>query len=421
MSRPESGALGGKLVAAAVADDDAYYQRLKRLVAGRSLPLMLLDLDRVEANAQAMLRRAGRLPIRLGTKSIRCTEILRRVMALSPQFRGLLCYSAREAAWLAREGFDDLLVAYPTVDTVELAHAADALRSGKRITLMVDSIEQCGLIAAQAREHGACYRLALDLDMSTSVPGLWFGVRRSPVRDVAAALEIASFISANADTLQLVGLMGYESQIAGLQDRVPGAGLRNLMIRTLKRRSLREIHARRQAVVAALKAAGHALEFVNGGGTGSLEDTAADSSVTEAAAGSGLYAPALFDYFGHFRHQAAVFFALPVIRRPAPGIVTCTGGGYVASGPSGPDRLPRPFLPAGMKLLDLEGAGEVQTPVQLPPGLAPGFAPALGDPLFFRHAKAGELAERFERILLFRGERIVGEVPTYRGQLQSFF
>ena len=413
MSRPES----GPFVAQSFADDDAYYQRLKRAVAGRGLPLMLLDLDRLEANAQAMLLRAGRLPIRLGTKSIRCTDVLRRVMALSPQFQGLLCYSAREAAWLAREGFDDLLVAYPTVDAVELAHAADALRSGSKITLMVDSIEQCQLIAAQALAQGVRYRLCLDLDMSSSVPGLWFGVRRSSLRDAAATLEVAHFIKANADTLQLVGLMGYEGQIAGLQDRVPGAGARNLMVRVLKRRSLREIHARRQSVVDALKTAGFQLEFVNGGGTGSLEDTAADRSVTEAAAGSGLYSPGLFDYFGHFRHHASVFFALPVTRRPTPGIVTCTGGGYIASGPAGADRLPRPFLPAGMKLLDLEGAGEVQTPLSLPPGVNP----ALGDPLFFRHAKAGELAERFERVLLLRGDNIVGDVPTYRGQQQSFF
>lgn len=413
MSRPES----GPFVAASFADDDAYYQRLKRQVAGRGLPLMLLDLDRLEANAHAMLLRAGRLPIRLGTKSIRCTEILRRVQALSPQFQGLLCYSAREAAWLAGAGFDDLLVAYPTLDPVDLSATADSLRRGKRVTLMVDSVEQCALLAERARALGVRYRLALDLDMSTSVPGVWFGVRRSPLRDVAAALQVARYIAANDDALQLVGLMGYEAQIAGLQDRVPGAGLRNLMIRRLKRRSLREIHARRQAVVAALKADGHVLEFVNGGGTGSLEDTAADSSVTEAAAGSGLYAPGLFDYFGHFRHQAAVFFALPVIRRPAPGLVTCAGGGYVASGPAGRDRLPRPFLPAGMELLADEGAGEVQTPLRLPPGLNP----ALGDPMFFRHAKAGELAERFERVLLFRGDAVVADVPTYRGQQQSFF
>ncbi|KAH8894178.1 amino acid aldolase or racemase-like protein [Thozetella sp. PMI_491] len=398
-------------------DGDAYYRQLKQVVAGRASPQMLVDLDRLESNAHAMLTRAGRMPIRLGTKSIRCTDILRRVFALSPQFQGLLCYSAREAAWLAREGFDDLLVAYPTVDVVDLAAAADAIRDGKRLTLMVDSVEQCERIVAQARAHSVRYRVAMDVDMSTSLPGLWFGVRRSPVRDVPAARQLAQQIAAAPDALQLVGMMGYEAQIAGLQDHVPGGGIRNVLIRLLKRRSLREVQGRRQSVVAALHADGHNLEFVNGGGTGSLEATAADASVTETTAGSGLYAPGLFDHFSHFRHQACAFFSLPVVRRPAPGLVACAGGGYIASGPAGRDRLPRPFLPAGMQMLSHEGAGEVQTPLRLPVG----FQPALGDPLFFRHAKGGELAEHFDHVLLFRGTQIVGIVPTYRGQQQNFF
>lgn len=398
-------------------DAAGYYARLRRLLAGHSLPAMLIDLDRLDANADAMLTRAGRLPIRLGTKSIRCTAVLRHVLAHSPRFAGLLCYSAREAGWLADQGFDDLLVAYPTVDAGDLAAAAQALRDGKQLTLMVDSAEQCTLIAAQARRNGVRYRVAIDLDMSSDVPGLWFGVRRSPVRDVTGALALASAIRQQGDALELVGLMGYEAQIAGLQDRVPGAGLRNPVIRWLKTRSQREVHARRQAVVDALRAAGHTLPLVNGGGTGSLEATAADASVTEAAAGSGLYSPGLFDYFSHFRHAPAAFFALPVVRRPGPGMVVCAGGGYVASGPAGRDRLPRPYMPEGLQLLDDEGAGEVQTPLRVPPGVDL----ALGEPVLFRHAKAGELAERFEYALLFRGEQIVAQVPTYRGEMRSFF
>ncbi|HET8883170.1 MAG TPA: amino acid deaminase/aldolase, partial [Solimonas sp.] len=75
------------------------------------------------------------------------------------------------------------------------------------------------------------------------------------------------------------------------------------------------------------------------------------------------------------------------------------------------------FLPPGLKLLPLEGAGEVQTPVRLPKGTRLG----LGEPVFFRHAKAGELCERFDKILLLRDGKLVGEAPTYRGQGQCFF
>ncbi|NGY06240.1 amino acid deaminase/aldolase [Solimonas terrae] len=393
------------------------YASLSAALADQSLPAAVLDLDRLEANARAMLTRAGRLPIRLGSKSIRCVEVMKRVLALDPRFRGLLCYSAREAAWLASQGFDDLLVAYPTVVRDDLEAAALATRAGTTLTLMIDDARQIDAAEQVAREHGVCLSLAIDIDMSSAFPGLYFGVRRSPVNKPAQAVLLARRIAASGNALRLRGVMGYEGQIAGLQDDLPKQSLKNRIVRWLKKRSVRELSRRRQAVVDALYVAGFTLEFVNGGGTGSLETTADDRSVTEAAAGSGLYSPTLFDHFSHFRHAPALYFALAVARQPLPNVVTCSGGGYIASGPAGNDRVPQPFLPDGLKLLPLEGAGEVQTPLRLPKGVT--LAP--GAPVFFRHAKAGELCERFDRILLLRDGKPVGEVPTYRGQGQCFF
>ncbi|HEY9546959.1 MAG TPA: amino acid deaminase/aldolase [Solimonas sp.] len=393
------------------------YAALAAALADHPPPVVVLDLDRLEANARAMLTRAGRLPIRLGSKSIRCVEVMKRVMALDPRFKGLLCYSAREAAWLATQGFDDLLVAYPTVVREDLEAAALATRAGTTLTLMIDDARQIDAAEQIAREHDVCLTLAIDIDMSSSFPGLYFGVRRSPVKTAEQAVLLARRIAASSGSLRLRGAMGYEGQIAGLPDDVPKQSLKNRIVLWLKQRSIRELSLRRQAVVDGLYVAGFALEFVNGGGTGSLETTAADRSVTEAAAGSGLYSPTLFDHFSHFRHAPALYFALAVARQPLPDVVTCSGGGYIASGPAGQDRVPQPFLPAGLKLLPLEGAGEVQTPLRLPKGVSL----PLGAPVFFRHAKAGELCERFERIVLLRAGKIVGEVPTYRGQGQCFF
>ena len=107
---------------------------------------------------------------------------------------------------------------------------------------------------------------------------------------------------------------------------------------------------------------------------------------------------------------------LQVVRKPADGFVTCLGGGLVASGAAGADRLPLPCWPEGLELLPLEGAGEVQTPLK-GPGTA---ALSLGDPVFFRHAKAGELAEHFNEYLFVRGDHIVSRAPTYRGLGKAF-
>ncbi len=392
------------------------YERFRRALAGQRLPAAFIDLDALSANLADLRVRAGPLPIRLVTKSIRSVAILRRVLASGAPFRGLMCYSPAEAAWLASLGFDDLLVAYPSVETGDLRAVAAQVRAGRTIALMVDSAAQVQRIAAIARAEGVVQPLAIDLDMSSDFPGLHFGVFRSPIDRPQAALALAAEI-ARHPSLRLDGLMGYESQIAGLMDQVPGQRAKSAVIRWLKRRSIPEVNERRRATVEALAAAGHALRFVNGGGTGSFESTRADASVTELAAGSGLYVPTLFDHYRAFRGRPAAGFAVAVTRSPAPGVVTCAGGGYPASGPGGADRLPRPWLPPGCALIATEGAGEVQTPVRLPAGVV--LAP--GDPLLFRHAKAGELCERFNELLLIEGGMVTDKVATYRGDGKCFF
>ena len=118
-----------------------------------------------------------------------------------------------------------------------------------------------------------------------------------------------------------------------------------------------------------------------------------------------------------FKLEPAAFFALQVVRAPKRGMVTCHGGGYIASGEIGLDRQPIPHSPRGIKLLDFEGAGEVQTPIILGQG-QPKLK--LGDPVIVRHAKAGELAEHFRELLLVRNGRIVDRQPTYRGMGKNF-
>lgn len=386
--------------------DYAFYARA---LEGRRLPLAFVDLDLLGENAAALVRRAGGLPVRLATKSVRCVALLRRVLDGYPGFRGLMCFSAEEAVRLRERGFSDLLMGYPVVDAEALA---ELCRPPAPVTLMVDSTEHVALAVRAARRQGTRVPLCLDVDLSVDLPGLRFGVHRSPLRAPEDALAVAKHIASEGDAAFLAGVMGYEAQLAGVPDAAPHAGAKNLAIRALKWGSVGRVHARRQAVVAALKGAGFPVRFVNGGGTGSLESTREDASVTELTAGSGLYSPALFDGYQGFHHQPAAAFAIPVTRRPGPGLFTLQGGGYVASGSAGADKQPVPYLPEGAKLLPLEGAGEVQTPI----AYAGPVPLPLGAPVFFRHAKAGELCEHFRTLLLISGGRVVDEVPTYRGE-----
>ncbi|EGY01028.1 amino acid aldolase or racemase-like protein [Nitrospirillum viridazoti Y2] len=392
-----------------------HYQRYKAILAQERLPVAFVDLDVMQRNVDALAKRAAGLPIRLVTKSVRCLSILRRYYGKGPFLSGLMCYSPAEAAWLAEEGFDDLLVAYPSAETADLAGVIRQLRLGRNIVLMVDSPVQVDHLDRMARESAAVFRVAIDLDMSSDLPGLHFGVRRSPLRTPSDVLALARRID-GCTGVRLMGLMGYEGQIAGLMDDVPGQGLRNLILRRLKAWSGPQVNARRDDSVHLLKKAGIHLRFVNGGGSGSFESTRTDPSVTELAAGSALYAPALFDHYRNFKLEPAAGFAVRIARQPKRDVFTCSGGGYPASGPSGLNRAPIPWLPEGSRLIPDEGAGEVQTPVVYdgPEELR------IGDPVLFRHAKAGELCERFNELLLIENGQVVERAKTYRGQGHCF-
>lgn len=394
---------------------DPEYQCYKEIFRDSLLPLAYVDLDRFDKNVQDVLKRAGKMNICVASKSIRCVAMIKRVMEASPRFHAIMAYCAREAVFLAGHGLDNILIAYPLHREVRHSGLCELLKQGKRITLMVDSPEHVDHLNAIGDDTGATIPLCIDLDMSTSFPGLHFGVRRSPVRTVENAVQLWQQIK-KCKHVRLDGLMGYEAQIAGLQDHAPGSFIKKKMVPLLKSKSLKEVIKRRADVVNALKAEGAELRFVNGGGTGSVETTTQEEVVTEVTVGSGFFSPTLFDHYAKFKHLPAAGFAIEVVRQPTDNIYTCHGGGYIASGPAGVDRLPKPYLPQHAELLPLEGAGEVQTPIQ--------YKGAeniqIGDPIFFRHGKAGEICERFNSLHCIKDEKIVDEVPTYRGEGKCF-
>jgi len=386
--------------------------RLDAATADLEPPFAVVERDWFDANGADLLRRAGGKPVRLATKSVRCRALQAR--ALGAGFRGQLCFTLPEALWLAGEGDRDLLVAYPTADRAALRALAHGPHAAT-IAVMVDSVAHLDLIAAAAA-GGAAVRVAIELDAGWWPLGgrLRVGAKRSPVHTPEQAAALAAAIVAH-EGVELAGLMAYESHIAGVGDTPSSRPLRGPAIRAMQRASAGELARRRAAVVAAVRAVAP-LELVNGGGTGSVERTAAEPAVTEIAAGSGLFGPTLFDDYRAFAPRPAALFALPVVRRPGAGIATVLGGGYPASGPAGRDRLVRPVLPLGLRLDALEGAGEVQTPLL---GEA-ADALAVGDRVWFRHAKAGELCERFAELHLISGDRVVDTVPTYRGEGRTF-
>jgi D-serine deaminase-like pyridoxal phosphate-dependent protein len=381
-------------------------------------PFAFVDLDAMWSNSADMLRRAGGKPIRIASKSLRCRRLVEMILGREQGYRGQLCFTLPEALWLADQGLDDLLVAYPTTDRAALRDLAamTAQTPNHAPIVMVDSIEHLELIEAAVGPTAAPLRVCLDFDASFWLAGgrVKIGPKRTPVHTPAQARGLATAI-ADRRSLKLVAMMCYEGHIAGRGDSAPGNLVKNALIRRMQHASYVELCERRASAVAEVSAV-TPLELVNAGGTGDLERVASEPAITEATAGSGFYAPTLFDNYTTFTLQPAAIFAQPVSRRPGPGIVTALGGGYLASGPGAKSRMPHPYLPQGLRLDPVEGTGEVQTP------LLGAVADRLrvGDNVYFRHAKAGELCERFDRLYLIEGTGIVDELPTYRGEGKTF-
>ncbi|PSR62577.1 MULTISPECIES: alanine racemase [Nocardia] len=372
-------------------------------------PLAALDLSALRANAADLVRRARGVPIRVASKSVRCRAVLEEVLGSQLTghggFAGIMSYSLREALWLAGHGARDVLLGYPSVDRAALAELAADATLLDSITLMVDDVAQLDLIRAAVGGAGISPRICLDVDASLRIGPLHLGVRRSPIRTPEQAEWLARV--ARERGFRVVGVMTYEAQIAGLPDTNPA-------VRLVKRLSAAEIGTRRTHVLEAVRSVAGELEIVNSGGSGSIEVSVAAPEVTEVTAGSGLYVPTLFDGYRAFTPHPALYFALPVLRRPAAEIATVFAGGYIASGPVGASRVPKPVWPKGLRLIGTEGAGEVQTPFTGAADLA------VGDRVWMRHAKAGEVCERFDAIHIVDADDRRTTVPTYRGEGRNF-
>jgi len=372
-------------------------------------PVVVVDLDAFDANADDLARRAAGTPVRVASKSVRVPALLQRALA-HDGFAGVLALTLREALWLhERDLCDDVVVGYPTVDRTALTELVRSPSAAGAITLMVDDVAQLDVVDSVRHSRAVPVRVAIDVDAGLRMGGQHVGPKRSPLHDAADVVALARTV-VERPGFRLVGVMTYEGQVAGVPDDVPGQRARSLVVRRLKQASVAQLEARRREIADRLRTLTE-LEFWNSGGSGSVETSVADPVVTEVAAGSGLLVPTLFDHYQSFEPRPAAFFGLPVVRRPSEQVATVSGGGFVASGPVGADRAPVPWAPPGLHLTGLEGAGEAQTPLT-------GRGAALleiGDLVWFRHAKSGELFEHTTTVHLVRGDQIVDSVPTYRG------
>ncbi len=378
--------------------------KLKEELKGRKFPLAFLVEENFNHNVEFFARESGDKLIRVATKSIRSLEVLKLLREkLGAKFNGLMCYSASEALWLLEEGFKNILIAYPVVNKNEIQEVINHPNSDE-VYFMVDSKEHVDILSNTQKEINIC----IDIDLSMKLPGLNFGVYRSSIKNLNDFKDLFSYCE-KVEKLSVKAVMGYEAQIAGVRD-VSSSFIENLVVPVLKKKSIKKLKKIRAEIITWLNEKKVKLDFVNAGGTGSIDSSVEEEFVTEITIGSGFYAPGLFDGYKNLKLKPSLFFALEVTRNPEPGIYTLYGGGYVASGSIGLEKVPKP-IDLNVKLVSTEMCGEVQTPFKS------SYEYKLGDPVIFRHAKAGELLEHFNSFWI-REKNI--EYKTYRGMNKKF-
>ncbi|CAF2537194.1 unnamed protein product [Rotaria sp. Silwood2] len=398
--------------------DPTLFEQFNRLLLSKSnaqeshhLPAVLVDLKAFDRNVALLRHQMSShtgTTIRIASKSLRVPFLLQRILSSGLPFKGLMCFAVEEAQFLSSLGFDDFLIAYPSQQLSDYAILKDLHdRQKKTVSIVVDHPTSIKELNRFMEGISRPFPIILEFDASFRALGgrVHIGARRSPIRTIAQLIEMIEFIQ-RLPFLRLEGFMVYESHIAGIGDTNPNNFWLNPLIRYVKRISISHIQQLRREMSQLCSKYG--LTILNGGGTGSLMAALEESSVlTEITVGSGFFQPHLFDHYQ--QNQAMLnqfgstfvpscYFALPVVRVSDEGKwVTCAGGGYVASGRPGWDKVPLPVFPLGLTLNDSEGPGEVQTPLRIDPTRRDETLKIFEQnrTVYFRHAKAGELAERF--------------------------
>lgn len=367
-------------------------------------PSAWLDMDALDHNITLVNQKTKSVQLRLATKSIRSIDVLHYIKDKSPNFIGLMSYAADESVYLLENGFDNILCAYPTLDMASVAATFDYTKQGATMIWMVDRPEHVDVLNEVGKIHDVVIDVCLDINMSMPLPKLYFGTKRSALMSIKDVKKLLKHIK-KCRHINVSAAMGYEAQIAGLPEHLPGKALLSPAIRLLKSRSQRQVSKRRRSIVEYLNKQGYTLKLVNGGGSGSMDFTSSQPEVSEITVGSAYYKPAYFDYMDSMHEfQPAAGFVLPVTRQPEKGVITCHSGGFIASGATGADKAPVIHYPEYLSLLNDEGFGEVQTPMAISKAKKDGDTPrfSIGDVVWCRHAKAGELCEHFNELICYR-------------------
>lgn len=116
-------------------------KRFEEAFHGLERPFAWLDLNAFDANIEYVASKTNK-PIRIATKSVRSTQLLRYIEDRLPNVAGYMTYTAAETVYLLEQGFDHLLLGYPVMENNAIKKCLESIKQGKDVTFMVDHVDQ---------------------------------------------------------------------------------------------------------------------------------------------------------------------------------------------------------------------------------------------------------------------------------------
>jgi D-serine deaminase-like pyridoxal phosphate-dependent protein len=281
---------------------DAYFAGLNEMLKreGPGRPLMLLDLDRINHNVDALAGSVGReKTYRIVVKSLPSLDLLRHVMARARSGALMVFHQPFLNAVAESLPGTDVLLGKPMPVSAARTFYRElrdpVLEPSRDIQWLIDTRERLEEYQALARTLGTHMRISIEIDL---------GLHRGGLPEPEALDSLLHRIAEDPEHLSFAGFMGYEPHLAGL-----GAELDHPAVRHVLAIYNGFIERARQHGIDPSKLT------LNGAGSHTLRIYERDRTMNDLAAGSGVVKPSDFDTHHLRDQQPAVFIAAPVLKR----------------------------------------------------------------------------------------------------------
>lgn len=327
---------------------------LGRPLEGLDTPVPLVDLDVFEQNAKLMARslaEQGRTwrPHVKAHKSPQLAELQLRHGAI-----GVTCAKVSEAEVMVAAGIADILIANE-LGTPQKWRRVAALQRDARVIACVDDATH----VQWASDAGVSAAVTIPVFIEVDV-----GMRRAGITSPAEAVQLAATV-ARMPGVRLAGMMGYEGHLPRVWPWAEKVARSTAAMEVLT------------GAVAAVRAAGHEVEIVSCGGTGTFQATADLAGLTECQAGGGCLMDRFYREDCHVDLPFALTLLATTVSVRQPGLAVIDAGfkalgllpGFALPSVVGAAGIGVAALSAEHGILSVDGdALQVGSPVQLVPG-----------------------------------------------------